>query len=116
MAVEEPSSAQTLRHLACCLAALNPAPWAKVRLNYIDSFSPIFMNIFLVFIDLFHFHSNGKVIADSRHAEGQYFSFLAKIILTSFDLDLVPPLFFRKLLVYHLHVALNCYSLDKGWY
>ncbi|KXJ09268.1 Phosphatidylinositol 4-kinase alpha [Exaiptasia diaphana] len=31
MAMWEPSSAETLRHLACSLAALNPAPWPKVK-------------------------------------------------------------------------------------
>ena len=32
MAVDGPRSAESLRHLACSLAALDPAPWEKVRL------------------------------------------------------------------------------------
>ena len=31
MAVDGPRPAESLRHLACSLAALNPAPWEKVR-------------------------------------------------------------------------------------
>ena len=32
MAVDGPRPAESLRHLACSLAALDPAPWEKVRL------------------------------------------------------------------------------------
>ena len=31
MAVDGPRPAESLRHLACSLAALNPAPWEKVK-------------------------------------------------------------------------------------
>jgi len=32
MAVDGPRPAESLRHLACCLAALDPAPWEKVKI------------------------------------------------------------------------------------